>query len=282
MRRLLALFSDTHGGHKLSLMNPETWLLDADMQPYQPQLSAMQRWLWANYQDDLANVERLANGDRIDVLHVGDMTWGAAHIEGVVSTRMADQIIIGEANLEPWLALPNVASMTLITGTDSHELGESSTPILAARDLQRVHLQASVTVTHHLLAEVDGYSIDAAHHGPTKGKREWLDGNELRRYGQSMQREEVLAGNTPPNLVVRAHTHASWRETVRLQAGKRLHVTDLLICPAYCGLTPYARKVTQSLAVIGCGVWAVELVDGEPRRFTELAHLQDLRERRRL
>ncbi len=281
-RRVLVFLADTHGGHKLSLLNPATFLLDGELRPYQVQLSAVQRWLWENYEDDIAAVERLADGDRVDVVHVGDVTWGLRYPQGLVSSRMADQVIIATSNLSPWLMLGNVKSLTLVTGTDSHELGEASAPILAARELRQHLMQADVSVTPHLLADVDGMTVDAAHHGPGKGRREWLSGNELRRYGQSLQEREALRGGVPPRLVIRAHTHEFWRETVRIAVGSQVYTTDLAICPAYCGLTPYAQQVMQSTPEIGCGVVAAEIIDGQLAEIHAITHRSDLRVRRRM
>jgi len=280
-RRLLVFLADTHGGHKLSLMNPETWLLepeDGSFAPYQPQLSATQQWLWYHYQADIARVAEIADGCQVDVCHVGDVTWGTRYPAGLVSSRLADQPIIAAANMAPWLALPNVASLRLITGTDSHELGESSAPILVARELTKDHPDRPVGVLSHLLGDADGMMVDAAHHGPHPGTRTWLKGNQLRYYARSLMEQEIIAGREPPRLMVRAHYHEYSRETVRVR-GAREYVTDIIVLPSYAGLTPYAQQATRSISEIGCGLAVAEVVDGELREIVALEHTKDVRAR---
>lgn len=277
-KRWLVFFSDTHGGHRLSLMNPETWLLelvDSEFRPYQPQLSATQRGLWEHYQEDIAEVERLADGAQIDVFHVGDVTWGLRYPAGLVSTRMADQITIAVANMAPWLALPNVASLTIITGTDSHEMGESSAPVMVAKQLATQHPGRRVSTVSHLLGDVDGYRVDAAHHGPHPGTRAWLSGNQLRYYGKSLMMAEIVNGGAPPDLVVRAHYHEFCQETIRVGQWR----TEVMVLPSYAGLTPYAQQATRSISRIGCGLVAVEVEDGRQRGITPLVHSKDIRAR---
>ena len=50
MRSILAFLSDTHGGCKFGLCNPETVLYDEDEQgnmvPYNPALTATQKFIW--------------------------------------------------------------------------------------------------------------------------------------------------------------------------------------------------------------------------------------------
>lgn len=277
-RRLLVFLADTHGGHKLSLMNPDVWLLeeaDGELRPYQPQLSAMQRWLWSCYKADIAAVAELADGCQVDVVHVGDVTWGTRYPAGLVSSRLADQPIIAVANMAPWLALPNVASLRLIVGTDSHELGEATAPVLVARELAKDAPGRTVAVLSHLLGDVDGVSVDAAHHGPHPGTREWLKGNQLRYYGRSLMMQEIVQGLEPPDLVIRAHYHEYCRERVPVGRWE----TEVIVLPAYCGLTPYARQATRSISRIGCGLVAVEIEDGGIREIYPRVHTKDVRAR---
>lgn len=49
-RVILLVFSDTHGNHKLGLLNPKTVLYDeteeGELIPYTPRLTASQQYLW--------------------------------------------------------------------------------------------------------------------------------------------------------------------------------------------------------------------------------------------
>lgn len=279
-RRLVVLFSDTHAGSRLGLLNPATVLCDEDEtgQPvhWTPELTAVQRWLWAHYEADLDAAMALAAGDEVILVHNGDLTWGSKYASELVSTRRADQILIALANLSPWFEHANVRTVRLVHGTDSHAFGEGTTDALVADGLRARWPERDIAQVRHLLATVDGVSIDCAHHGPTAGIRQWTTGNQLRYYARSLMNDEVLRGRTPPRVVVRSHYHTWTRETVRLQAATE-YVTDIVVTPAYCGLTAYAAQATRSAYLIGCGLVVCEVVDGALREIHPFTRTVDLR-----
>lgn len=280
MRRLVAVFSDTHAGSNKGLLNPDVTLFDedehGDPQPWTPTPTAIQKWLWANYQADMARVMEIAGDDEVVVLHNGDLTWGSKYMTEMVSTRKSDQIAIAVANLVPWLALPNVQHMRLCHGTGSHQFGEATSDALVSAQLQAMYPASDVQAVRHGLASVDGVGIDYAHHGPSAGIRQWTNGNQLRYYAKSLMNDEILRGRTPPRIVVRSHFHTYTRETVRVH-GEREWVTDIFVTPAYCGLTEYATQATRSAYLIGCGLILFEVVDGALREVYPLVRVVDLR-----
>jgi len=286
MRRIVAVLSDTHAGHRLGLMPPNLTLYDeapdGTQTPYTPQQTAVQQWLWRHYTADLAAVVNLAGGDPITVIHNGDLTWGRKYASELVSTREANQYLIACANLEPWLRLPNLTALRLSHGTGSHGFQEGTDVALVSELLRARYPLSDIGVCRHGLADVDGVLIDYAHHGPPPGSRNWLTGNNLRYYIRSLMQDELLRGRTPPRVVLRAHYHTYQRETVRVPAQYGEAVTDGILTPAYCGLSEFAQQATRSAYLIGCGLVALEIVDGRLVEVWPMHRTVDLRREERL
>ncbi len=280
-RSIVAFFGDTHGGHKLGLLSPGVTLYDEDeagnLTPYTPELTATQKYLWRIYNEDVESVIRLADGDRIILFHVGDLTQGDWYKDQLVSTRMADQIIIAAANVSPWLDYDNVEAVRLVTGTGSHVFRESSSPILVAEMLKARH--ENLRVVGHGLATVDDVSFDIAHHGPSAGIRDWTAGNQLRYYLRSIIVKSLKAGESPPRLVVRGHFHELRRETDRQRILGEWKDFDIVLLPSYCGMGEYGRQATSSKYQVSNGMVAAEIVDGQWRDLHVFERAVDLRTR---
>lgn len=193
-----------------------------------------------------------------------------------MSTRLADQIIIAEANVSEWLAHDNVEAIRLASGTGSHIFGESSGPILVA-EMIRGKWKGDIRVVMHGLAKISGVDVDYAHHGPSAGIREWTAGNQLRYYLRSIMRKSVASGRLPPRLVVRGHFHEYWPETDHIRIGNDWYTSDIVLLPSYCGMGEYGRQATQSKYVISNGLVAAEIVDGELVQIHAFERSVDLR-----
>ncbi|MEN6532616.1 MAG: hypothetical protein ABFD89_03075, partial [Bryobacteraceae bacterium] len=76
--------------------------------------------------------------------------------------------------------------------------------------------------------------------------------------------------------IVRSHYHTYVRETVRVH-GVREVVTDVIVTPAYCGMTEYATQATRSGYLISCGLVVLEIVDGVLREIHPFVRSVDLR-----
>jgi hypothetical protein len=230
----------------------------------------------------MAEVVALTDDDPLTVIHNGDLTWGRKYATELVSTREANQFLIAAANLEPWLELPNLTAMRLSHGTGSHGFQEGTDVAIVSSFLQRSYPDSDIGVCRHGLADVDGVVIDYAHHGPPPGSRNWLTGNNLRYYIRSLMTDEVMRGRTPPRVVLRAHYHTYQRETVRVPSGDGEAVTDGIITPAYCGLSEFAQQATRSAYLIGCGLVALEIVDGRLVDIHAMQRVVDLRREEKL
>ena len=278
MRKILAVMADTHAGAKQGLMPPDVQLLDdtgPEPRTWTPTQTAIQQWLWECYQADMASVVALAGKSKIVLVHNGDLTWGARYPECAVSGRAADQYSIALANLEPWYKLRNLAEVVLVQGTSTHEFGEGSSPIVVGGELAKRYGKVKTICTRHGLLDVDGATVDVAHHGPTPGGRSWLTGNQLRYYTRSVMIDDILNGNAPPVVVLRAHYHTGIHETVR-EGG---HVCEALVLPSYCGMTHYAVQVTRSAYLLSCGMVAVVFDDGKVTGVHPFWRTLDLRQK---
>lgn len=298
MRTIAVFLADTHAGHRLGLMKPGITLYQEDkranLTPWIPNLTATQHYLWECYQEDIQAVADLAQDDPIIVHHVGDLTQGKKYKHHLVSSRTADQLLIARSNLTPWLQLPNVRQLHLIVGTRSHIFSQATSPILVKEMLQPAFQDVPMRVIYHTRPTIDGVIVDAAHHGPSSGIREWTQGNQLRYYAKSLLMHDILRGKHPPALIIRAHFHRLWPETVRLRLSESLlpflrileagpdaydqlphllratdrntqlvHKADIVLLPSYCGMGEYGRQATGSSPTISNGLLAAEIVDGQ-------------------
>jgi len=276
------MFSDTHGGHKLGLLHPDTIIMeegpDGEADEFTPALTATQRWLWECYQQDIESVRELAGNDAIVVVHNGDLTWGLKFPEGVVSFTPFGQTSIALWNMRPWLDLPNLRAMRFIHGTASHEFGQGSTSLAVAHELELLAsasgLETNIGARRHSLLSIDWVSFDCAHHGPSAGMRQWTTGNQLRYYLKSLMNDEIVRHREPPRVTVRSHYHTYCRETVRIGTE---YESDIVVTPAYCGMSHYAVQATRSAYLQGCGMVAFEIVDGRLRDIRPFVRTLDLR-----
>ena len=305
-RKIIVYLADTHAGHRLGLMKPGLLLYEEDEtgneEALTPKLTATQEYLWRCYQEDIEGVVNLAGDDDMYVFHVGDLTQGVKYKNQLVSTRIANQIIIAKGNMEQWLNIPNVKELRLISGTGSHIFGESSSPILLCEMLDPLY-NAKVSVCYHDRVNIDGVITDCAHHGPSSGIREWTQGNQLRYYLKSIIHHDVLRGKHPPHLVVRAHFHKLWSETVRsrinktlldfliaieskeggsfdlsqISTGSSLYKSNIILLPSYCGMGEYGRQATSSSSTLSNGLVAAEIIDGKLHKLHYFEREVDLR-----
>jgi hypothetical protein len=285
-RLILADLSDTHGGHRLGLLNPETTCYDetenGQLVPYTPKLTASQVYLWELYQQNIEYVQRLAGEDEIILLHNGDLAQGNKYPQQLVSDRMADQIEIAVKNLEPWFALPGLEKVRIVAGTGSHNFQQASAEIIVATSLQRQYAGHDIKMLYHGLADIDGLGVDYAHHGPFPGSRKWLKGNEARYYLRSIMMDDIMSGKTPPRLVLRAHYHEWIKETLEITVGNKTYESTLVITPSFCMVGDYAMQAVRSPNGITNGMAAFEIVDGELIRVHRLTKSLDIRTRETL
>lgn len=278
-RTIVVVMGDSHAGSKLALMPPDMILHDesTDGQPvdFTPEQTASQRYLWELYQEVIEWVGRLAGRDEVVLVHNGDVTQGLKYPVELVSTRLADQILIACANLSEWFRLPGLKAVRMMAGTGSHSLGEASADILVAEMLAQAQPGLNVRAMYHGLMEINGVTFDCAHHGPFTGSREWLRGNVARFYLRDIMMREIMGGNKPPRVVARAHYHSYVRE--ELYEGQ--HHSTLVVTPSWTMLGDYAHQAARSPDRVSNGLVCFELVDGEVLEMYDFIRTIDIRTR---
>jgi len=280
-RVIVALETDKHGGHVLGLCSPDTVLEregpNRTIQKYHPQLTATQEWLGQVRTENIASLRKLAGHDEIIVFDLGDPVQGNAFPRELVSTRQSDQLKIAFANELPILSLPNVRRAFFVKGTGVHEFGEGSAQATLASMLT-AELRKPIEVMYHAEASIDGFVMDLAHHGPPPGVRNWLRGNVLRLYTQSIMDECLKSEKPPPNFLARGHYHQFVTEVVTRQNAQTWECRAT-ICPSYCSIDDYARKVAKSAYRLTVGMIALEIVGGRLVQQHEFIQTIDLRTR---
>lgn len=280
-RKVLVWLTDTHGGHKLGLLNPDTELVDltpdGEQQGFWPNLTATQEFLWHLYTDHIQAVQDIAGGDPIVVVHGGDVCHGNKYPEGSFETSAENMLRVGYKLLDPWLKVPNVTALRILTGTGAHNLGEGALEGMIAFTLKANNREHNIECYQHELLDVDGLLVDVAHHGPGPGIREWTDGNQVRYYTRSIIFGAMRNGKRPPDLVMRGHYHDMTWETLHYVWRGNWQTTHSFICPSYCGLTFHGQQATKSQANCDYGLIAVEIEDGGIRRIWPLVMTVDRR-----
>lgn len=276
-RTVKVTMNDPHGGHRYGLMNPAVTLKREDelgmIQPYQPEPTASQTYLWNLYQDLVNQVAEIAAGDEILVSLNGDATQGNKHPAAWVSTRIADQITIAAANMAPWYALPNLKHVQVSRGTGAHNLGEGSSEYILTELLSARYPNVDTRISGHWLLDYNGVVFDVAHHGPGPGNRNWLHGNVARFYLRDLMLRDILAHRRPPDVVERAHVHVPVYEY--LETGG--YTSRIVITPSMCMVDDYAEQAGRSPDSVTNGITVYEIVDGQITGFHRLYATTDIR-----
>jgi hypothetical protein len=286
MKKVIVAMSDTHGGHRLGLMNPEVKLFDEDengnLKFRSPDLTATQRYLWRLYLDDIEQVKKIAKGKKIILLHNGDLCQGDKYVNQWVSTRQSDQITIAVSNFAPWLKLKNLDKIRLVHGTGAHGFGEGSAESLVSEQLLAKSPKLNISQLTHSLADIDGLTIDYAHHGPGTGGRQWLEGNIARYSLKSIINYEVAVGNEPPDIVLRGHYHNFIWETIRRGTNGSMKEHHIFVLPSYCGMGEHGRQATKSKCILSNGLVVFEVDNGKLIKVHPIIHTTDLRRKESL
>lgn len=265
-RKIIVAVSDTHGGHVLGLCNPNTMLESIDtntITKYNPTLSETQKFIYEVYEWGKEEVIKLAKKDDIILIHNGDPTHGNALFLTKQSGRMSDQILIAQENIDVWLQYANVKMVRFAVGTGVHEMGEGSASLLVSELLRNKHPKVNIGVVYHGLLDIGGFLIDYAHHGPNRGSRKWLEGNELRYYLRSIMMHDIMKGKCPPHLVLRGHYHTYQREFLEIMVNEFFVKSWAVLLPGFTLKDDYTRQATKSGSEQHVGMVAFELYDNQ-------------------
>lgn len=261
-RKIILGLSDIHSGFTLGLCSPDVKLEDELGNFRQVELSASQEFLWETYTQGIEKTKELAGKDDIYVFSIGDITHGNKHVSQQMTTRMSDQLTIAYENFLPVLGMKNVKVARLAIGTGAHTFGEGSSDIILTEKLRLQYPKIDIKCLYHGLADVDGFKIDYAHHGPRPGSRNWLMGNDARLYLKSKMMSDLDNEESPADLVLRGHYHTYTKEWCGINRNGKLHESWLVIMPALCLLGDYGIQATSSVYRISPGVVAFEIING--------------------
>jgi hypothetical protein len=198
----------------------------------------------------------------------GDITHGNRHPEQLLTNSIANQMFIAEANFTPWKEkIPNLDFLRFSFGTASHIFYEGASPALVNQFIRRTYPDFNSGVVHHGLLDVQGVTIDYAHHGPSQGIRIWTEGNQLRYYTKSIMLDALKDGNMPPDIILRSHYHYPKREIVDIKVNQddgriKTVVSRIYLTPSMCGLSDYAHQSTRSTHILYNGMMVYEIEDG--------------------
>jgi len=278
-RRVTTLtLSDTHGGHLLGLLNPETVLVkatdDGRAIEWTPILTDTQRELWQELTKDVALAVEFAAGDEIVAIHDGDATQGDAHNHNIPDTTLEDQREIAYWNLLPLAQLRNVKKVRLLTGTEVH-VPEGAEARVAHKLAQATG--KDIRVYNHERLRINGVVFDVAHHGPHPGTRDWLYGSVATLYLRDRIYRDRALGQEPATVYLRGHYHHWVHVTLHQEWQGRHQEFHLVVLPSFCGLGEYARKATKSDPTLTVGMGFFEIVDGQLMQIRPLTATWDLR-----
>lgn len=263
--------ADSHGGNNQGLLNPDTILERDDesgeQHSYSPEPTPFQELTFSRYLQHINMVEELASGDDIILIHNGDLTQGMRFEENWVTSRLSDQVIIAYYNLRPWMRMRNLKSVRIAKGTGVHVFKEGSSEILVSKLLQAEFDDKNIACVYHGLLTLNNskkFTIDYAHHGPFPGSRDWLKGNVAQLYLKDIMKRSLKRGETPPNLVLRAHFHEYSRVQNLEQWGNNdEYISTLVTLPSYCGGGDNGIRASRSRDTLQIGLCAFEIVDGK-------------------
>ncbi len=267
-RQLIPLFSDTHGGHKLGLLNPNAQIWDTSDNPPMlvnaPELNKWQMRLWDIYNWCLDEIKLLAGNDEVIPHHIGDATQGSKFLSHLVAIGMKNQGMIAMWNMMPWFEkFDTIKRFRLISGTETHEGFESLGFVQVYEYLEADVEDVEFKISHHALQDIQGVLCDMAHHGPPPSSRTWLDGNLIRYYLKDIFLRSKVQEKQIPRIVVRGHFHSADEETITERVKDRFYKMTGIILPSFSGLNSYARKVTRSTSGVVNGMCCLEIIDGK-------------------
>jgi hypothetical protein len=176
--------------------------------------------------------------------------------------------------------LGQVERVYLIHGTTSAHTFDGSSEVIVA-DMLKQHYSPSgpdVRALNHLLLEVDGTLHDFAHHGPPPSKKLHLENRAQLSYLSDMVTRCVFAGIPWSDVTYRGHWHRILPPATHhfFYHGEANSVW-FLQCPAYCRLSPYARKVSQSEFLLATGSWGVHIEQGQVNMVRPFMRMTEVR-----
>lgn len=261
-RTVQVVISDTHAGFNAALMNPDTTLFSEDEVgnpvAWNPSLTQSQEYLWELYLNNIEDLFAIADGSEMLILHLGDACNGTKYPSSLVTTRLSDQAVIADYNMRPLFAYKQLKYYRQVLGTEAHNAGEGALELILTQFLQARYPRVDVKPLYHGELKYNGVVTDYAHHGPYPGSREWLRGNVARFYLRDLMMRDIMAGNKPPDLVLRGHFHDPVYEYLEQHGFS----SKLYVLPSYSMLNAHATQATRSANKLTHGMLVFVIEDG--------------------
>ena len=203
MKEAVVFLADNHINGKTALTAPD--IQDDDGDIYKQNL--IQEWLWYTWNkciDDIKNVigkcytTIIFNGDVVDL----DSKKRSLQM---VSRNPATIMRMARKTLEPMLELAD--RFFIVRGTEAH-VGQSGwiEEMLAESLGAEPNKEVGQASWWHLRAEFSGVKFDIAHH-TSMGTLPYTYPNTMSRLIQVARLNYLEWGETPPDVMVRAHNH---------------------------------------------------------------------------
>jgi hypothetical protein len=268
-------------------MNPDAQIWDSSVNP--PELvqvrqpNSWQEAMWEDYNWCIEETKRLADGDDVVPYHDGDITQGSKYPVHLVAHGIKNQAMIAHWNMMPWLEqIPQIEKFNFIAGTPSH-IGFEGTALLHVYEaMVSDYPDVKFGLSHHALHNLGTDLLDIAHHGPAKGTRKWLEGNQLRYYMKDIFLSAMVSGRQPPRIIIRAHFHTPDEETITEKVGDKFYKVTGIMLPSFSGINGYARQITKSVSHVTNGICCLEIIDGELKDTHWFTKTRDVRSYKKL
>jgi hypothetical protein len=274
-RYVVGDIADSHCGHLLGLLNPETVINLDGVSPKKFQLGITQQHLWRRFMTCLDELEDLAGGSPTFLFFNGDITHGTKYLEAVFAVSIMEQVQIARWCIQEALNRKKlkVKAVRFLLGTAAHNL-DGTTEQFLCELLSALYPRISFGVCDHALYEmgVGGATFDVAHHGPSVGTRSWTEPNVARAYTLSLMMREIAKGREPPQVVLRAHRHRAVKELVNYEGRD----TWVVVTPSLCGMNGHGLQMTQSLDEQDHGIFGFA-VEGKKVQVVPMYETIDLR-----
>lgn len=267
----LILTGDHHANSTVGLC-PGSITLD-DEGTYTP--NKTQRWLWRYWRECwqeakafTAQAERriwIMNGDLVD-------TNRKDRSSQYITNNKATALKIALDVIAPGLDVVDTAMV--IRGTDAHVGQNAWMEENIANDITGVKVitkDDKVSSWYHYRGVLDGLRLDVAHH-TSMGTLPWTEKNAANKLAADAVIQYTLAGNKPPDLLVRSHVH-------KTADSYDNYPTRAVILPAWQSMTNYGTRLNPNrLSDIGMIIFLVEngKIVGEKKMIEKLSQPRNL------
>lgn len=206
-------------------------------------LNKFQKWLWAQYESCLEEVDRMANGRKFALFINGDLIEGNHHrTKEILSVDEWEHARAAIYTLQP--LVDRAAKIFVTEGTECH------TGTLEHAIAKEIGAEKDPNTGRHafteLPVEVHGCFGLIRHHMPTTS-RVYLEASQLSIQLGNSQLSHARVGHRVPKFVCGAHRH----RTGAYNDGNAL----MCVTPAWQGLTRFGRKVVPDGKITPGFVW---------------------------